>query len=106
MKTGDLEPPWIVDIADSAGLADFTTRESVRFEAWRETRNGPVLAFTDTSPDVALSPSNAAAAVSHTWVEGETDEPGPLHASVVVIWPGGREQSFPGTGTASLILET
>lgn len=106
MKTGDLEPDWIVDVADESGAADFTTPGLTwRLEAWRETKDGPVAAFTDANPGSAAGTSNSRRVISHQFVDGETDTAGPLHAVVVAIWPGGNEQSFPGEGSVSLILE-
>lgn len=102
MKTGDLEPPWIVDVSDAGAQADLNTVASWRFVA---TLNG-VTVFTDTSPDVTVDPTHTyKAAVSHDWVLGETANDGVLRADLVAVWPGGREQTFPGEGHATLRLE-
>jgi hypothetical protein len=95
MNTGDLEPKWIVDIAAEAGT-DFTTVQSWRFDAYRETTNGKVEAFSDTDPIVIDGAAVYQVTLAHAWVTGETDTPGVLHAVPVAVWPGGREQSFPG----------
>lgn len=106
MKTGDLEPDWIVDIGDESGAADFTVPGiGYRFVAWRETKDGPVLAFSDTNPAVSAGTSNSRRVITHQFVAGETAVAGPLHARVIAIWPGGHEQSFPGEGSVSLVLE-
>lgn len=94
MNTGDLEPDWIVDI--SAPGANFTTVESWKFHAYRETKDGKVAAFTDTAPDVTPGAGNSVVAIAHVWVDGETDVAGVLHGVPIAVWPGGREQSFPG----------
>ncbi len=102
MNTGDLEPDWTVDIAAEAGT-DFTVVTSWRFDAYRETTNGQVPAFSDTDPVVTPGASAAQVSVAHEWVTGETDTAGVLHAVPVAVWPGGREQSFPG---ARIVIET
>lgn len=95
MNTGDLEPPWTVDITAAVGT-DFTTVESWRFHAYRETTDGQVSAFTDTDPVVTPGVTANVVAVGHEWVDGETDTAGVLHGVPIAVWPGGREQSFPG----------
>lgn len=94
MNVGDLEPEWIVDItADTA--TDFSGVTSWRFDAYRETGNGKEQAFTAPATPVAgANPWQVS--VAHEWVTGETDTPGVLHGVPVAVWPGGREQSFPG----------
>jgi hypothetical protein len=101
MNTGDLEPPWIVDItADDE--TDFTTA-TWRFEAYRETTDGKETVITDTTPDVTPGANVWSVAVAHAWVSGETATAGVLHAVPIAVWPGGREQSFPG---ATIELQT
>lgn len=95
MNTGDLEPDWIVDITAEAGT-DFTAVGSWRFDAYRETTDGRVLAFSDTNPTHTLGAQAYQVSVSHNWASGETDTAGALHGVPVAVWPGGREQSFPG----------
>lgn len=95
MNTGDLEPDWIVDIAAAIGT-DFTVVTGWRFDAYRETTNGKVLAFSDTDPDVLPGAAVYQVTVAHSWVTGETAAAGVLHGVPVATWPGGREQSFPG----------
>lgn len=95
MNTGDLEPKWIVDITAEAGI-DFTTVTSWKFHAYRETDNGKVAAFTEAGAAATPGATNNVVAVSHAWVSGETATPGVLHGVPIAIWPGGREQSFPG----------
>jgi hypothetical protein len=102
MKTGDLEPDWIVDIGDELAGGDLNTVEDWRFVASLSN----TIVFTDTNPTVVVDPQNSAvAAVSHTWVDGETDDPGTLRAEIVATWPGGREQTFPGLGQATITIE-
>lgn len=102
MKTGDLEPPWIIDISDTGTRGDLNAVSSWRFVA---KLNG-VVVFTDTDPDITVDPTTSySAAVAHTWVDGQTDAPGTLRAEVVAVWPGGREQTFPGEGHAIMKLE-
>jgi len=102
MNTGDLEPDWIVDItADTA--TDFTTVSSWRFDAYRETTDGKVTAFSDSAPTVTPGANPWQVSVAHNWVTGETDDAGVLHGVPVALWPGGHEQSFPG---ATLELQT
>lgn len=95
MNTGDLEPDWIVDITAETGT-DFGTVQSWRFDAYRETTNGKVEVFSDADPTPTPGLSANVVSVAHHWVAGETDTPGVLHAVPVAVWPGGREQSFPG----------
>lgn len=95
MNTGDLEPDWTVDITADAGT-DFTTAIGWRFDAYRETVDGLVLAFTDAAPSPVPGAAVYQVAVSHHWQTGETDTAGVLHGVPVAIWPGNREQSFPG----------
>lgn len=94
MNTGDLEPDWIVDIVAAAGT-DFSTVSSWRFDAYRETKDGKVAAFSAAAIATPGTSANIVA-VKHVWAPGETDEPGVLHGVPVALWPGGREQSFPG----------
>lgn len=95
MNTGDLEPDWIVDItADTA--TDFTTATGWRFDAYRETTEGKAPAFTDTAPGVTPGANAWQVAIAHAWVAGETATAGVLHGVPVAVWPGGKEQSFPG----------
>lgn len=101
MNTGDLEPDWTVDITAEAGT-DFTAVTDWRFDAYRETTNGQVEAFSDTDPVVTPGAAGNAVSVAHRWVAGETDTPGVLHAVPVATWPGSREQSFPG---ARIVIE-
>jgi hypothetical protein len=103
VKTGDLEPAWVIDVADGDGLADLGDVVSWRFDAHRQTTNGNVTVFSDTSPGVQATGS--AAVLTHEWVAGETDVAGVLHAECVAVWPDGREQSFPSEGYARLVLE-
>jgi hypothetical protein len=101
MNTGDLEPDWIVDIDAETGT-DFTTVDSWRFDAYRETVDDRVPAFSDTNPVVTPGATPNVVAVAHHWATGETDTPGVLHAIPVAVWPGGREQSYPG---ATIVIE-
>lgn len=95
MNTGDLEPDWIVDITAAAGT-DFSTVSSWKFHAYRETVNGKVAAFTDATPTATIGATNNVVALSHAWVAGQTVTKGVLHGVPIAVWPGGREQSFPG----------
>ena len=94
MNTGDLEPDWIVDITADDDT-NFTTA-TWRFDAYRETADGKVTAFSDTTPLVTPGASVWEVSVAHEWETGETATEGVLHAVPVAVWPGGREQSFPG----------
>ena len=103
MKTGDLEPPWIVDISDTGTQANLNSVVSWRFVA---SVNGTVV-FTDTAPTVTVDPVNTyKAAVKHTWSTGQTAIVGIYKAEIVAVWPSSREQTFPGLGTAVLTVET
>lgn len=95
MNTGDLKPDWIVDITAAAGI-DFSVVTSWKFKAYRETENGRVLAFTDTAPGHVAGATNNIVAVTHVWAAGETDTEGVLHGVPIAVWPGTKEQSFPG----------
>lgn len=95
MNTGDLKPDWTIDITAAAGT-DFSAVSSWKFKAYRETENGKVLAFSDTTPGHTLGATNNIVAVSHAWAAGETDAEGVLHGVPIAVWPGGKEQSFPG----------
>lgn len=95
MNVGDLEPDWIVDIAADTAT-NFTGVTSWRFDAWRETEDGKVLAFTNATPIVTPGASAWLVSVAHEWVLGQTAVAGLLHGVPVATWPGGREQSFPG----------
>lgn len=102
MKTGDLEPPWIIDISDDGNRADLNGVGSWRFVG---SLNG-VVVFTDVDPTVTVDPASTyQAAVEHTWVAGESDDPGTMRGEVVAIWPNGREQTFPGRGQAVIEIE-
>jgi len=103
MNTGDLEPDWMVDISAAEERPDFTTVTGWRFKAYRETTDGKVPVFTDTTPIVEPGAQVWLVAVGHEWVDGETDVAGVLHGVPVAVWPGGREQSFPG---ASIVIGT
>ena len=94
MNTGDLEPRWVVDITADA-TTDFSTADWA-FKAYRETKDGKVLAFTDADPSAVAGAHPWIVAVGHAWVAGETNVAGVLHGVPVATWPGGREQSFPG----------
>jgi hypothetical protein len=94
MNTGDLEPDWVVDIVAAAGT-DFSTVSSWRFDAYRETKDGKVGAFSAAATATPGASANIVA-VKHIWAPGETDVAGVLHGVPVALWPGGREQSFPG----------
>jgi hypothetical protein len=92
----------VVDIVAEAG-ADFSTVASWRFWAYRETGDGKVMVFDDTGPGHVVGATPNVVAVSHTWVAGETATAGVLHAVPIAVWPGEREQSFPG---ASIVIQT
>lgn len=95
MNTGDREPAWIVDITAAAGT-DFTAVTSWKFHAYRETVDGKVTAFTETGAAFTPGATTNLVAVSHVWAAGETDVAGVLHGVPIAVWPGGKEQSFPG----------
>lgn len=102
MKTGDLEPPWIVDISDALAGGDLSTMESWRFVA---SLNDTVV-FTDPDPTFTIDPDDSSkGTVQHAWADGETDNPGQLRAEIVGVWPGGRPQRFPGLGQATITIE-
>lgn len=102
MKTGDLEPPWIIDISDDGNQANLNGVVSWRFVG---SLNG-VVVFTDTGPAHVVDPLvTYRAAVSHTWVAGETDDPGTMRGEIIAVWPSGREQTFPGRGQAVIEIE-
>lgn len=102
MKTGDLEPPWIVDVSDAEAGGDLNDVVSWKFVA---SLNDTVV-FTDTAPTFTIDPgSTAAGSIKHVWVAGETDNPGLLRGEIIAVWPGGREQTFPGLGQLSIRIE-
>jgi hypothetical protein len=101
MKTGDLEPPWRIAIGDSDHDADLTGVESWRFVA----SIGPAIIFTDEDPAITVGDDVWTATLEHVWVDGETDTRGTAKAEIVAVWPGGREQTFPSAGTATLTIE-
>jgi hypothetical protein len=89
MKRGDLEPPLVIDISGSAG--DLSTVAS-----WKVIgKRGDTIVFTDTSPGVVEGEPATSAAITHTWVAGETDTVGVLRIEVEATWPSGRPQTFP-----------
>ena len=94
MNVGDLEPDWIVDI--TADPATNFTPATWRFDAYRATTDGLVLAFTDSAPDHTLGATTNVISIGHNWVAGQTATAGVLHGVPVATWAGGREQSFPG----------
>lgn len=96
MNTGDLEPDWTVDITAAEEQPDFSLVSSWRFDAYRETTDGKVTVFTDTLPGHVIGAQPWIVSVSHNWATGETATEGVLHGVPVAVWPGGREQSFPG----------
>jgi hypothetical protein len=102
VNTGDLEPDWVVDITAESGT-DFSAVQSWRFWAYRETTDGKVEVFDDTSPGHTAGATPNVVALSHAWDSGETATAGVLHAVPIAVWPGGREQSFPG---ASIVIQT
>lgn len=95
MKTGDLEPSWLIDIASGDTATDFADVLSWRITAVRDTTNGPVTVFTDTTPNVIPGAVAYQVTLEHDWADGETDVAGTLLADPVAVWPGGREQTFP-----------
>lgn len=102
MKTGDLEPSWIVDISDAAAGADLSGVESWKFVA---SLNDDIV-FTDTSPDFTIDPDDSSkGTVEHEWVAGQTDNAGLLRGEIIAVWPGDREQTFPGSGHLSIRIE-
>lgn len=106
MKTGDLQPAWVLDLASKDTSTDLTLVTSWKLEAWRETVDGKVAAFTDTGVVVVPAPGAKYTAVAtHQWQTGQTDVAGVLHGVVVATWPDGDEQSFPSEGDASILLE-
>ena len=95
MKQGDLEPDLIIDITGPGGdLNDVAS--------WRvigRLRGQALPLFVDSNPGVVVDPTDATkAAVTHTWVSGETATAGVLLLEVEATWPGGRPQTFPTTG--------
>lgn len=99
MKQGDLEPDLVIDITGpGADLNDVVS--------WRvigRLRGQSTLLFDDTNPGKVVDPGDATKAVlTHTWVDGETDELGLVLIEVEALWPGGRRQTFPTNGQASI----
>ena len=89
IKQHDLEPPLVVDVSGSSG--DLSTVES-----WKVIgKRGSTVVFTDTAPDVVVGAPATSAAVTHQWVDGETDTTGVINIEVEATWPGGRPQTFP-----------
>lgn len=106
MKTGDLEPAWIIDIASADTTANLSGVSSWQIVAWRETTNGQALAFTGVPVVTPVPGALYRAAAVHDWVTGETDAEGDLHAVVIAVWPSGDEQSFPSEGSARITIES
>jgi len=99
MKQGDLEPDLVIDITGpGADLNDVVT--------WRvigRLRGQAALLFDDTAPVVVVDPADATkAAVTHAWVSGQTATIGLILVEVEAAWPGGRKQTFPTNGQASI----
>jgi hypothetical protein len=102
MKTGDLEPSWIVDISDASAAGDLSDVESWKFVA---SLDGTVV-FTDTSPTFTIDPDDSSkGTIEHEWVSGETDNAGLLQGEIIAVWPGSREQTFPGLGQLTMRIE-
>ena len=95
IKTGDLEPPLIVDVSGVTGdLNDVTSwRLVARF------RGADDILFEDTSPDVDIDPTDPTkAVVTHEFVQGETDVAGVVQVEVKAMWPDNRPQTIPQAG--------
>lgn len=99
MKQGDLEPDLVIDITGpGADLNDVFS--------WRvigQLRGQSTLLFDDTDPTVDVDPTDVTVAVvTHTWVDGQTAATGLVLLEVEALWPGGRKQTFPSNGQASI----
>jgi hypothetical protein len=105
VKTGDLEPAWIIDIASADTTANLSGVSSWELVAWRETVNGQVSAFTGVPVVTPVPGALYRAAAVYDWAAGQTDTEGDLHAVVVAHWPSGDEQSFPSEGSARITIE-
>lgn len=108
MKAGDLNPPWVIDFSDADAAANLAGVTSWRFDVHRETREtGMTLAFskTVTGSVVITGGAGPAGVLTYAWAAPETAVPGVLHGRLVAVWPGGKEQSFPGEGFARIVIE-
>jgi hypothetical protein len=84
MKTGDLEPPLVIDISGSSG--DLNDVMSWRVIGRR--RATAELLFEDPDPGHEVDGEDPSkAVVTHHWVAGETDTPGVVHVEVEALWP-------------------
>jgi hypothetical protein len=101
VKTGDLEPPWTVDLSDSGAQANLSGVVSWQFLGYRD----DVLVFTDSAPTVTVGTPTYEAVVEHDWVAGQTDTAGTLRGVVIATWPSGRPQTFPGTSSFRIEIE-
>jgi len=99
MKQHDLEPALTLYAEDVAGLTNLNLVASWRVLA---TRLG-VSVFIDTSPTVTVDPVNhSKATIVHTWVAGETATAGDLKVEAEAMWPNGRPQTFPASGSVTV----
>lgn len=99
MKQGDLEPDLIIDITGPGG----DLNDVVSWRVIGRLRGQVTPLFVDASPNVVVDPTDPTmAAVTHTWVAGETDTAGILLLEVEAEWPGDRKQTFPTSGFSML----
>lgn len=96
IKQHDLEPPLVSDISGSAG--DLTTVASWKVIA----KHGVIPAWTDSAPTVVVGSPPTSAMITHNWVAGQTDTAGTQRVEYEATWPGGRKQTFPVDGYATV----
>lgn len=104
MKTGDLEPDWVIEISDAGRQADLNGVVSWRLIGLR----GPTLVVDDLAPTVVVNTAEPwRATVTHSWALGETasTEGFRIEGAVVATWPGGRPQTFPGHSVVHVDFE-
>ena len=95
MFTGDRLPSWIIDL-NTGNTADDLTPATWRFVASRVGSDGDVVVFTDSPASVVVDPVNKYKAVlTHVWAAGQTDTAGELYGYATIVWPDGKEQTFP-----------
>lgn len=99
MKTGDLEPPLVIDISGSSG----DLNDVVSWRVIGRRRATAELLFEDPDPGHEVDGEDPSkAVVTHHWVAGETDTPGVVHVEVEALWPSDRRQTFPAVGYAQV----
>lgn len=99
IKSGATSPDLLVTLLDGTAPQDLTGA-TVRMRM-RPVHGGDL---TLDAPATVVSPATSGV-VSYTWVDDDTAVPGEYEVEWVVTFSGGAEQSFPGSGYTTVIVE-